>query len=259
MEISDKDLQDLRYAKSLLENTSLAAKIFNTIGKPIEKGFEFLPENWFDVVSRTTRIALERALNIVVIGMGDHGPKVSHNTLHKLIVTATGVGGGAFGFAGLPVELPVSTMIMLRSIADIARSEGEKIKSIDAKLACIEVFALGGHSKEDDEAETGYFAIRIALAKTISEASKHIAERGLSQEGAPVIARFITQVASRFGIAVSEKAAAQAVPIAGAAGGAIVNLLFMDHYQDVARGHFIARRMERIYPPELIRNLWPDL
>jgi hypothetical protein len=60
--------------------------------------------------------------------MDDHGPRVSANFFHKLIVTATGAGGGAFGLAGLPVELPVSITIMLRSVADIARSEGEQIK-----------------------------------------------------------------------------------------------------------------------------------
>jgi len=259
MEISDKDLQDLRYAKSLLENVSLAAKISNAIGKPIEKGFELLPVKWSDVVSRATKAALERALHIAVAMMDDHGPRVSSNSLHKLIVAATGAGGGAFGLAGLPVELPVSTTIMLRSIADIARSEGEQIKTPGAKLACIEVFALGSHSDVDDAAEIGYFTVRAALAKTVSEAAKHIAEKGLSKEGAPIIAKFIAQVASRFGITVSQKVAAQAVPVVGAAGGAIVNLLFIDHYQDMARGHFIVRRMEIKYSQDVIKDLWPKL
>jgi hypothetical protein len=191
--------------------------------------------------------------------MGDHGPRVSSNSLHKVIVAATGAGGGAFGLAGLPVELPVSTTIMLRSIADIARSEGEQIKTPGAKLACIEVFALGSHSEVDDAAEIGYFTVRAALAKTVSEAAKHIAEKGLSKEGAPIIARFVAQVASRFGITVSQKVAAQAVPVVGAAGGAIVNLLFIDHYQDMARGHFIVRRTERTYPPEVVKNAYMKL
>ena len=93
----------------------------------------------------------------------------------------------------------------------------------------------------------------------MSEAEKHIAERGLSQEGAPIIARFIAQVASRFGITVSEKVAAQAIPVVGAAGGAIVNLLFIDHYQDMARGHFIVRRLERTYSPDPVKNAYRRL
>jgi len=53
-------------------------------------------------------------------------------------------------------------------------------------------------------------------------------------------------------IAGSEKAAAQAVPIIGAAGGAILNWLFISHYQQMAKGHFTIRRLERLYPSQLV-------
>ena len=43
----------------------------------------------------------------------------------------------------------------------------------------------------------------------------------------------------------SEKLAAQAAPILGAIGGAAVNAAFADHFQTLARGHFIVRRLER--------------
>lgn len=62
-----------------------------------------------------------------------------------------------------------------------------------------------------------------------------------------MIVRLIEAVAQRFGIQVSEKAAAQSVPVVGAVGGATVNVLFMDHFQDMAQGHFVLRRMERKY------------
>jgi len=188
-----------------------------------------------------------------VATLADRGPRRSSDLLHKIVVTATGAGGGAFGLAALPIELPISTTIMLRSIADIARSEGERVRLPEVRLACLEVFALGGRTRSDDAAEVGYFAVRAALARAVSEAAQYIAERGLVQEGAPVIVRFITQVASRFGVAVSEKAVAQAVPILGAAGGAVINLLFIDHFQDMARGHFIVRRLERTCGAELVR------
>ena len=63
----------------------------------------------------------------------------------------------------------------------------------------------------------------------------------------------ISQVAARFGVAVSEKLAAQAVPIVGAVGGAAINAAFADHFQALARGHFIVRRLERQYGPDAIR------
>jgi len=173
-----------------------------------------------------------------------------------MAVTATGAGGGAFGLPALAVELPVSTTIMLRSIADIARSENEDLRSPAAKIACLEVFALGGRSSRDDATDTGYFTIRAALAKTITEAAEYVAERGLAMEGAPVMIRLISQIASRFGVAVSEKAAAQAIPAIGAVGGALINLVFIDHFQDMARGHFTVRRLERLYTPEVVRDAY---
>jgi hypothetical protein len=136
---------------------------------------------------------------------------------------------------------------MLRSIADIARSEGEDLASKDTREACIQVFALGGRSTSDDAAETGYFAVRAILARTVGEAAEFVAEKGLVQEGAPALVRLITNLASRSSVSVSEKAILQAVPLIGAAGGAAVNLLFIAHFQRMARGHFIVRRLERAH------------
>ena len=145
---------------------------------------------------------------------------------------------------------------MLRSIGDIARSEGENLKEANAKLECIRVFALGGKSEDDDAAESAYFITRMALAKTVTEAAKHVAKHGLGTEVVPVLIKLIEQVAARFGIQVSQKMAAQAVPVIGAAGGALINTLFMDHFQDMAHGHFTVRRLERKYGDEEVRQAY---
>ncbi len=174
-------------------------------------------------------------------------------------MVGSGFGAGAFGLPALAVELPLSTTVMLRSIADIARSEGEPLRQVEARLACLEVFALGGPSAGDDAGESGYFVIRTALARAVSEASAYAAERGLVIEGAPALVRFVAQVASRFGVVVSEKAAAQAVPVLGALGGAAINAAFMNHFQDMARGHFIVRRLERTHGQEAVRRAYEAL
>jgi hypothetical protein len=259
MKLSDDDREALRYAKNLLENPGLAAKIANVIGVPIEKGFELLPKKWAEVVKTATTKSLEAALHVALVTLDDRPRRQSWELLHKLAVAATGAGGGTFGLAGLPVELPLSTAIMLRSIADIARSEGERLSAPEAKLACIEVFAFGGRRESDDANESAYFAMRAALAKAVSEATNYIVEKGLLEEGAPAIVKLMTQLAARFGINVSEKVAAQSVPIIGAAGSAIINLLFIDHFQDMARGHFIVRRLERTYTPDFIREEYESL
>ncbi len=257
--MQDRDLADLAYAKSLLENPGLAAKITSMLGTPIEKGFALLPRNWSQVVSIGTRKALTVAIEAAVLTLDKRAGRASSDFLHKILVAASGAGGGFFGLPALSVELPISTTIMMRSIADIARSEGETISDPHTKMACIEVFALGGPGASDDAAETGYFAVRAALSKAVSDAAEYIARRGIIEEGAPAIVRLIAQIASRFGVQVSEKAAAQAIPVIGAAGGSILNTLFMDHFQDMARGHFIVRRLESRYGREEVRRVYRTL
>jgi EcsC protein family len=161
--------------------------------------------------------------------------------------------GGGFGLAALPIELPVSTIIMLRSIGDIARSEGEDLADPESALACLQVFALGTRDSEASAAESGYFAVRGLFAKSVAEAARFIAERGALAEGAPVLVRFIGQIASRFGVLVTQKLAAQTVPVIGALGGAAVNYAFIDHFQEVARAHFVVRRLERRYGKSAVR------
>jgi len=256
MTFQQTDLNDLKKAKTLLENPGIAAKITNFLGIPIEKGFELLPDNWNVKIGEMTQEALSKALHAALFTMkASHGEEAS-NIWHKLAVATTGGIGGFFGLPALAVELPISTTIMLRSIADIARSEGETISKIESKIACIEVFALGGPSKSDDASESGYFAIRAALGRSVSKAAEYIAEKGLAEEGAPALIRLIIKIAERFSIQVSEKAAAQAVPAIGAAGGAIINTLFIDHFQDMARGHFIVRRLERKYGKEVVEETY---
>ena len=259
MALSSSELEDLSTAKLLLENPGLAAKLSNLVGVSIEKGFELLPKKWNVVVNDATRKSIETALHVALWTI-DHTQSVSpSNWWHKLAVGTTGAAGGAFGLPALAIELPVSTTIMLRSIADIARSEGENLKMPDARLQCVQVLALGGRSRSDDGTETGYFAARAAMAKAVSEAAVHLAKKGLSQKAAPAIIRLIAQIASRFSIVVSEKAAAQAVPVVGAFGGAVINTLFIDHFQDMGKGHFMIRRLERLHGPEEVKRVYKEL
>ncbi len=250
------DLNDLKKAKTLLENPGIAAKITDLIGSPIEKGIERLPDNWTAKVGEVTQEALSKAVHAAVFTMKDSPGEEVSNTWHKIAVATTGGVGGFFGLPALAVELPISTTIMLRSIADIARSEGEAISTTESKIACIEVFALGGPSKSDDAAESGYFAVRAALAQSISRAAEYIGEKGLAEKGAPAIVRLLIKIGERFSIQVTEKAAAQAIPAIGAAGGAIINTLFIDHFQDMALGHFIVRRLERKYGNEVVESTY---
>ncbi|MBL8519865.1 MAG: EcsC family protein [Betaproteobacteria bacterium] len=256
--LSKSDLADLKRAKALLENPGLAAKISAAIGSPLEKSVALLPKPVQQGIHKASEAAMMKALEVAVQSLGD-AKKPAQNRMHKIAAATSGAVGGAFGLMALTIELPVSTTIMLRSIADIAKSEGENIQYIDTKLACLTVFALGSERTDrDNAAESGYFAARAAMASAVSEASKFLAEKGFAKTGAPALVRLISIISARFGIVVSEKAAAQAIPILGAATGALINTLFIGHFQDMARGHFIVRRLEKTYGAEPVRVAYLD-
>ncbi|RPJ59691.1 MAG: EcsC family protein [Acidobacteria bacterium] len=254
MELQAEDLDQLRRAKWLLEKPSLAMRLADTIGAPLELGFGLLPEKWAGAVHKAVNESLLKALNAAVKSLEGRPGGPEKKRFHRVAVAAAGAAGGAFGLAGLIAELPISTVLMLRSIADIARTEGEDLDNMESRLSCLEVFALGGRTQGDDAAETGYFAIRAALARSVSEAARFLTERGIVEHTSPALVRFITSIGSRFGIAVSEKVAAMAIPVIGAAGGAVVNSIFISHFQDIATGHFTIRRLERFYGRELVEQ-----
>ena len=254
MKLEADDHESLKDAVNVLENPGLAIQIANFIGKPIEYGLSKLPDSSSERIGDITRHALHFSLRLAVSTMKNQRGLSSSDITHKMLVTLSGAAGGAFGLPALAIELPVSTTIMLRSVADVARGEGANICLIETQLECIEVFALGGRSQSDDGSETGYYATRVALGRAVAAAAKHIAENGLVKEGAPAIVRLIAEVATRFSIQVSEKFAAQSLPAIGAAGGAAINLIFINHFQDMARGHFTVRRLERKYGAKLIQD-----
>lgn len=256
--MSPEDLAALKQAKHRLENPGFAAKASNLLGKPVEKAIEYLPSGVAAKMEELTQDALAAALRGALMTM-DPGPAEESPWWHKGAAVIAGGAGGFFGLAGLAFELPVSTTILCRTIADIARANGESPNDPETKIACLQVFALGGSSSSDDGTETGYFAVRAGLAKAVTDATAFLAKQTLAAEGAPPLVRLIALVAARFQIQVTEKAAAQAVPVIGAAAGALINLAFADHFQEMSRGHFTVRRLERRYGSEVVERVYRTL
>lgn len=258
--LSDQDLIALRHARDLLEHPGLAARLTDRLGLPIEKGLQMLPAGWSAQIGKLTQAALYKAIDAAIYTLDDKVVVKSANRWHKLGAAVSGGVGGFFGLPGLTVELPISTTLMMRSIADIARSEGESLRNVDTRRACLEVFALGGRTQTDDAAESGYYAVRVALAQSVSRATEFVGGSLMAEKGAaPALVRLITAVADRFGIQVTEKAAAQSIPALGAAGGALINTLFIDHFQGMAHGHFIVRRLERKYGADAVQAAYVAL
>jgi hypothetical protein len=200
------DLKSLEGAVAALERPTWAMRIVNLIGMPIEAATKLLPARAGAIVSRATTRAVRKALVAAVSTMGKKHGGAPSKWLHRAAVAGSGGVGGFFGLPGLAVELPISTVIMLRAIADIARSEGEDLDSVEGQLACVQVFALGGRGPADD-VSTAYYTVRIA-SRRHSEAAELIAARGSPRKGARR-RRLIARIAARL-IWSSAKVAAQA-------------------------------------------------
>jgi hypothetical protein len=247
------DHADLLDAVLRLERVGLAMRVSNMLGKQLNVAKGFAPERLARVVDNAAMAAMRLALRAAIASLAGR-PVEDRNRRHKLMVAASGAAGGALGLFSLPVELPVTTMLMLRAIADIARAEGEDLKDPNSALACLEVFALDGRETTASISESGYFAIRGLLARTVSEAARYVASRGIIDETAPALVRLLAQLGSRFGVVASQKFLAQATPALGAVGGAAINVAFIDHFQSLAKGHFTVRRLERKYGEPFVRD-----
>ncbi|HEY2735928.1 MAG TPA: EcsC family protein [Polyangiales bacterium] len=261
MELSFEDREALLRAKLILEHPGLAARIGEILGKPIEVGLNSLPARVQQAIGAATQAALQLGLHAAVSTLPVR-PAAQSSTLHKWVGGLAGAAGGFFGVLALPAELPLSTLIILRAIAAIACSEGEDMRLMEARLACLEVLGLGSTTRPRNDgngAETAYYAARIGLAQSVTRAAEYITQHGLATKAAPPVAELLTRIAARFSMRVTEEVIAKAVPVVGAASGAAINALFIHHFQEMARAHFTIRRLERTYGAEPIQRVYERL
>ena len=123
----------------------------------------------------------------------------------------------------------------MREIARIAQQEGESLDDLETRRACLLVFALTPVKGIDGQSEWSYLSARMMM------------------RGTPLVMLF-SEVSARYGLSLSQKFALQAVPVAGAIGGAALNGAFLSHYRDVATAHFTIRRLERRYGSSFVER-----
>src|SRR5690606_5712399 len=130
--ISEEDLQIIKQAKYDMENLGWSIRNINKIGNTVESGFKLLPLSVLSKLQKTTEkvlISIVKA-NLITIQKNKTFSSPSNGT-YKAIVTGSGALGGFFGSTtGLGTaifasELGLTTKFMMRTIMDIARSEGE--------------------------------------------------------------------------------------------------------------------------------------
>lgn len=284
-DLSANQLKLISDAALYLEKPSLLMKIANVVGKSLEFFTRGLDKIVAGRVEEAVNMTLRTALGVAVytvpadsesgpVGHDAHHPLIEGNIndigtrvafWHKVSVAITGTVSGLFGLPGLAVELPLTTTIMLRSIAAIAQDFGEDLNEADIRLQCLSVFCLGGPGRSDDAMESAYLTSRMGLQAELTMASRAAAGMtteqlsAMIQKGtAPALVNLLGRIAARFNVAVTEKMIAQAIPILGAATGAAINVAFMGHFNRVARFHFGLRQLERQHGVEVIQNAYRE-
>ncbi len=258
--MENADLQELSTAVELLERPHWVAQVTNAIGVPLEWAVNKLSAKQRNLIER----AVSKALHEVLVAAIKTTPKdksiTSSKWFNDMAVIVSGGVGGFFGDWALMVELPVTTGIILRSVAAIAKSHGEDLDDIRCQLACIEVFAFKGNNSITEEASKSfYWNERRQLDQAVDEVALFLIDRlnfdkVIAGKAGPILERFLATIAARYEVLVSEEAAAQIVPVLGAATGALINHLFIQLFQRFAEGHFVVRKLERKYGTEETRT-----
>jgi hypothetical protein len=185
--------------------------------------------------------AVAQAFDVAVLRLGREGTrKLPSREITRAVVVLSGAVGGFLGLSGFLPDVTVTTFAIMRSIARIAEEEGENLANEDTRRACLQVFALTTEHGGEGESDLGYYSARLLM------------------QGRPLV-MLLTEVAGRYGLSISQKLALQAVPVVGAVGGAALNASFLRHYQDIARAHFVIRRLERSFGTVAVSHAWRDL
>jgi len=247
------ELAELALAVRLLESDGFAARLSRLVGRQLRAVGRVLPAPARQAVAMAADTALKAALRIALSSLDKTSAPRPRNRWHQAAAAATGAVGGAFGFASTLAELPISTAILLRSVAEIARANGEDLRTPAAALACMDVLGLGAERADPEARRSRYYLAREQLKQGLGEVDYVLVKQGVAAEIAPMLAGYLRTLGARFGVVVSEKLAAQAIPVIGAVGGAAVNAAFAHHFQEMAKGHFTVRRLERKHGAEAVR------
>lgn len=222
----------------------MADLLAGVVGAAAARGLRRLlpsPAQVGERVRGLAHVALRRAFDVAVLGLPPAGLRARLEARGTRAAAAvSGAVGGFVGMAGFVPDATMTTLLIMRRIAAIATEEGESLDDPGTRAACLEVFAVGGAGadepwKEGEAPEVGYWGARMVL------------------QGRPLVMLF-SEAAGAYGLRLSQKLTLQAVPLVGAAGGALVNGAFVAHYESLARAHFVIRRLEREYGADVVRE-----
>ena len=201
---------------------NLGIQVLNMVGEQAETLLDRLPAGTRQRLGEATERALHGAMQAAHRSRG-----VLTETpgwWSRALSTAMGGMGGMGGLPTALAELPVTTTVLLRAIQDVAVDHGFDPAEPGVQYDCVQVFAAAGPLDHDDGSDLAFLTTRVAVT-------------GAAVQG------LIARVAPRLAAVLSQKLAAQTVPVLGAAAGAATNYIYTSYYQQMAHIHFGLRRL----------------
>ena len=267
MSLTDEERTFIGEAAAYLEHPNYTARISGVLGRPAEALIKSLPKPAEGAIVKATDKALKKCLGLAITSLlkppleqdnrdvqARYAATFSSGYAHSAASYLTGMVGGVVGAPALPIELPLTTTIMLRSIADIAWQMGADLRDPREQIECLAVFGLGHADPAMDTLrpgelgeglvagkrpaamkESGYFATRHAMTSSVQAAARFFAEQSpkkvvetVMKGRSPVITKLIALIAGRFQTVVAQKTVLQLLPVIGAVTATTVNLAFLE-------------------------------
>jgi hypothetical protein len=219
-------------AKRHLAANGPVMRLVNRLGGGIEDQMAHLPTGLRSRIESVTEAALLRA--VAVAHQGRRAPNLGPRAAPAL-AALTGAMGGAGGLATALVELPVTVTLILHSILRAAEAEGFDTNLPEVRAEALRVLSSGGPLAEDDGVNTSFLGARLTLS------------------GAAV-QKILAKVVPKFAAAISQKLAAQTVPVLGAVAGAALNTAFVTYYRELAHIRFALLRLSVLHGAEPVRR-----
>jgi len=219
----------------------LFMRLISYAGGQVEDGLKLLPKGLRSQIEGAARAALTQSYDIA--GQSRSGifasltRRVASDRAHRVLGAISGALGGLGGLPTALAELPVATTVIFRAVQGVAMAYGEDPQSEETRLECLRVFGAGGPGTADDGINTSFVGARIGLT-------------------GPALQKLIARIAPRFAAVLSQKLAAQAVPVLGAAAGAGTNYAFVDYYIEMAHVHFGLRKLTRTHGEAQVLDLF---
>ena len=187
----------------------------NLLGRQVEALGRALPSPARKTIARATESALKVALRFALRTIDKKSPAKAAKGLHKAAAAASGAVGGAFGLASTAIELPISTD------DPVALDRRNRARGRRGSLASRRRRSPASKSSRSAARRPAKRRSRAVISPCAARSPSRSAKAPGSSRSAVWRTRrrryssgFVSQIAARFGVVVSEKLAAQAVPVA---------------------------------------------